>query len=146
MLKTELPIPPSKPACFHSWLSSLWKHRPSWPSQKTAITLHSSSFSHSSYPAIHEALSADLPVQVSLRTVHLSIPKVSLQFVPWLSHVCIWMATQLQYFPCLQSHPLQGTVYVAAKGGFLVSKYACWLLCLTSFTVPPRAPRIKSKL
>lgn len=81
---------------------------------------------------------------VSLRTVHLSIPKVLLQFMPWLSHVCIWMATQLQYFPCLQPHPLQCTVYTAAKGGFLVSKYACWLLCLTPFTATPQAPRINS--
>lgn len=65
------------------------QHRPSWPSQKTVITLHSSSFSHSSYPAIHEALPADLPLQY-----HSGLfISPSLKFYSSLCHDCLMSAS-----------------------------------------------------
>ena len=87
MLKTELPIPPSKPAVSTagSLPYGMSQHRPSWLSQKTVITLHSSSFSHSSYPAIHESLPADLPLQY-----HSGLfISPSLKFYSSLCHDCL---------------------------------------------------------
>lgn len=62
-LPLSLPVSTARSLTEVFLKESLRKHRPRWPSQKTAITLNSSSFSHSSYPTIHEALSADLPLQ-----------------------------------------------------------------------------------